>query len=103
MRSSTISPKVLRVSILGLLALAPACIGTTTTATTWTDPSAPGYQYRGGRVDSVQEIVQRTEGNPAGGALAGAVVGALLFGGRGPGALGGAAGGAAGGARARQG
>jgi outer membrane lipoprotein SlyB len=103
MRSPTKSPKVLRVSILWLLALAPACGTTTTTATTVTDPSAPGYRYRGGRVYSVQEIVQRTEGNPAGGALAGAVIGALLFGGRGPGALVGAAGGAAVGASASQG
>jgi outer membrane lipoprotein SlyB len=103
MRTSKISPKVLQASILCLLTLTPACMATTTTATTWPDPSAPGYQYRGGRVDSVQEIVQRTEGNPAGGALAGAVVGALLFGGRGPGALVGAAGGAAVGASASQG
>jgi outer membrane lipoprotein SlyB len=102
MRSPTKSPS-LRHLVIMLLALAPACMATSTSTTTWTDPSAPGYRYRGGRVDSVQEIVQRTEGNPAGGALAGAVIGALLFGGRGPGALFGAAGGAAVGANASQG
>src|ERR1035438_6995446 len=100
MRSPTKSPSLLHLVIV-LLALAPACMATSTT--TWADPSAPGYRYRGGRVDSVQEIVQRIEGNPAGGALAGAVIGALLFGGRGPGALVGAAGGAAVGASASQG
>ena len=100
MRIPTKSPSLLHLVIV-LLALVPACMATSTS--TWTDPSAPGYQYRGGRVDSVQEIVQRTEGNPAGGALAGAVIGALLFGGRGPGALVGAAGGAAVGASASQG
>src|ERR1035438_1730203 len=102
MRSSTQSPSLLHLVIV-LLALAPACMATSTSSTTWTDPSAPGYRYRGGRVYSVQEIVQRTEGNPAGGALAGAVIGAILFGGRGPGALVGAAGGAAVGASASQG
>jgi outer membrane lipoprotein SlyB len=100
MRIPTKSPSLLHLVIV-LLVLVPACMATSTT--TWADPSAPGYRYRGGRVDSVQEIVQRTEGNPAGGALAGAVIGALLFGGRGPGALFGAAGGAAVGANASKG
>jgi outer membrane lipoprotein SlyB len=102
MRIPMKSPSLLHLVIV-LSALAPACMATSTSTTTWTDPSAAGYRYRGGRVDSVQEIVQRTEGNPAGGALAGAVIGALLFGGRGPGALVGAAGGAAVGASASQG
>jgi outer membrane lipoprotein SlyB len=99
MRSSTKSPSLPHLVIV-LLTLAPACMATSTSTTTWTDPA---YQYRGGRVDSVQEIVQRTEGNPAAGALTGAVIGALLFGGRGPGAIVGAAGGAAVGANASQG
>jgi outer membrane lipoprotein SlyB len=100
MRSPTKSPKVLRVAIL-LLVLAPACMATTTT--TWSDPSAPGYWYRRGQVESVQEMVRRTEGNPAGGALLGALIGGFLFGGRGPGAVMGAIGGAEVGAAASQG
>jgi outer membrane lipoprotein SlyB len=103
MQSSTKSPKALRVAILWLLALAPACAATTTAGTTWTDPSTPGYWSRLGQVESVQEMVQRTEGNPAGGALVGALIGGFLFGGRGPGALLGAVGGAEVGAAASQG
>jgi outer membrane lipoprotein SlyB len=53
-------------------------------------------------VTYVREIVQRTDGNPAGGAVAGALIGALI-GGRGPAALLGAAGGAAVGASVSQG
>jgi len=99
MRSST--QRFLCVAIL--VSALPACMATSTTNTTWTDPSAPGYWYRQGRVESVQEMVQRTEGNPAGGALMGALIGGFLFGGRGPGALMGAMGGAAVGAAASQG
>jgi outer membrane lipoprotein SlyB len=54
-------------------------------------------------VTQVREVVQRTEGNPAGGAVAGAIIGGLLSGGRGPGALFGMAGGAAIGAAASTG
>jgi outer membrane lipoprotein SlyB len=92
--------------VLVLLAasLSPACATTTTTrTTTWTDPNAAGYG-RAGSVESVSEIVQRTQGNPAGGAVAGALIGGLVFGGgRGPAAIAGAAGGAAVGAAASQG
>jgi outer membrane lipoprotein SlyB len=79
-----------------------ACATTSTSSTTWVAPPGPGWA-RPGRVESVQEIVRRVEGNPAGGALAGALIGGFLFGGRGPGALIGAAGGAAVGAAASQG
>jgi outer membrane lipoprotein SlyB len=85
-----------------LLALASACT-TTTTYSTWTESAAMAGWARPGRVESVREIVQRQEGNPAGGALAGALIGGFLFGGRGPAALIGAAGGAAVGAAASQG
>src|SRR5262249_3258350 len=82
-------------AMAGLLALLPACATTTTTRTVWTDPGAAGYG-RAGSVRSVQEIVQRTEGNPGAGAVAGALVGGLLFGGgRGPSAVARAAVGAA--------
>jgi outer membrane lipoprotein SlyB len=88
-------------SILTLL-VTSSCATTTTSSTTWVDPNAPGNWSRTGRVESVQEIVQRVEGNPAGGALAGALIGGFLFG-RGPGRLVAAAGGAAIGAAASQG
>jgi outer membrane lipoprotein SlyB len=64
---------------------------------------AGGNWRRPGQVESVQMIVQRIEGNPAGGALAGALIGGFLFHGRGPATLIGAAGGAALGAAASQG
>jgi outer membrane lipoprotein SlyB len=86
-----------------LLALCVGCATTSTTSTTWVDPGAPGNWPRAGRVESVQAIVQRVEGNPAGGALAGALIGGFLFGGRGPGRLFAAAAGATIGAAASQG
>ena len=64
---------------------------------------SPGPYARTGQVQTVQEVVQRTRGNPAGGALAGALIGGLLFGGHGPSAWFGAASGAAVGAAASQG
>jgi outer membrane lipoprotein SlyB len=82
--------------------LVSACAATTTSTTTWTAPPS-GDWARPGRVESVQETVRRTEGNPAAGALAGALIGGFLFHGRGPARLFGAAGGAAVGAAASQG
>lgn len=90
------------VATLLLVALAPACVHTTTTAA----PYPPGGEWAlPGRVDSVTEFVHRREGNPVGGAIAGALIGGFLFGGRhrGPGSLFGAAAGAAVGAAASQG
>jgi outer membrane lipoprotein SlyB len=80
-----------------------ACTTTTSTTTTWAAQPAPATWARPGHVESVQEIVQRTEGNPAGGALAGALIGGFLFGHHGHASLFGAAAGAAVGASARQG
>jgi outer membrane lipoprotein SlyB len=95
--------KLLHFALVLLVSLAPACATTTTTSTTWTDPAAVGYG-RAGSVEAVRLIVQRTEGNPAAGAVAGALIGGLLFGGgRGPAAVAGAVGGAAVGAAASQG
>lgn len=91
------------IALVSLMLFASACATTTTSTTAWTDSSAEGNWARPGRVESVREIVQRREGNPAGGALAGALIGGFLFGGRGPGALVGAVGGAAVGAAASQG
>jgi outer membrane lipoprotein SlyB len=95
--------KTLHLALVLLVALAPSCATTTTTSTTWTDPAAVGYG-RAGTVQAVQEIVQRTQGNPGAGAVAGALIGGLLFGGgRGPAAVAGAVGGAAVGAAASSG
>ena len=95
--------RALYLGLVLLVALSPACATTTTTSTVWTDPAAVGYG-RAGTVESVQEIVQRTQGNPGAGAVAGALIGGLLFGGgRGPAAVAGAVGGAAVGAAASQG
>lgn len=104
--------KGLRVAVVLLVTLMPACATTDTTSTTWTaGPPGPdnGYPYppppyaRGGQVQSIQEVVQRTQGHPGAGAVAGALIGGFLFGGRGPGALFGAASGAAVGAAASSG
>lgn len=54
------------------------CVTTSTESRTWYDRGEePSYQRRG-RVDSVREIVQRQQGNPAGGAAVGAIIGGLL-------------------------
>lgn len=90
------------IAILSLIA-SLSCATTTTSSTTWVDPAAGGNWARAGRVESVQEIVQRVEGNPAGGALAGALIGGFLFRGRGPASLFGAVAGASIGAAASQG
>ncbi len=63
--------------LLASLAL-PGCVMTTTETRTWDDPYAQPSYARHGRVDRVREIVQRQEGNPAGGAVAGAIIGGLL-------------------------
>jgi outer membrane lipoprotein SlyB len=105
--------KVLRVGVGLLVTLMSACATTDTSSTTWAAgapppgyesyPYPPGPYARTGQVQTVQEVVQRTRGNPAGGALAGALIGGLLFGGHGPSAFFGAASGAAVGAAASQG
>jgi outer membrane lipoprotein SlyB len=82
-----------------LTALLAGCATTETTVTTWGDPNLPP---RPGVVQTVQEVVQTTHGDPGAGAVAGALIGGFLFGGpRGPSLLG-AVGGAAVGAAASQ-
>jgi outer membrane lipoprotein SlyB len=83
-----------------MAALFVGCATTETTSTTWVDPNRP---VRTGIVQSVQEVVHTTTGNPAGGAVLGALIGGFLFGGAHGPSLIGAAGGAAVGASASQG
>lgn len=90
------------IAFLLLIAGLPACATTVTTDASWeAAPQADWVRY--GMVTQVREVIQRTQGDPAGGALAGALIGGILGGGRGPGALFGAAGGAAIGAAASSG
>jgi len=86
---------------IALAVTAGACATTSTEVTTWTAPQ--GNWTRPGHVESVREIVQRTQGDPGGGALAGALIGGLLFHGRHGPSLFGAVAGAAVGAAASQG
>jgi outer membrane lipoprotein SlyB len=91
------------------VALVPALLlaGCATT-TTYSQPydAGPPPAALEGRVESIHEVVRRTQGDPGGGAIAGAVVGGLLGGaltGHGAGAMVGAIGGAATGAAVSQG
>ena len=84
--------------LCGVLVAVAACTTTTTTRIP-VSPSAP----RGGTVDSIELVVQRTQGQPVAGAAAGALIGGFLFRGHGPGRLFGMAGGAALGAAASSG
>jgi outer membrane lipoprotein SlyB len=94
------SPRTLSLALLFTLGLG-GCYATTTTATTYAAPepewARPGY------VQWIREVVDRREGNPAGGAVAGAIIGGLLFGHNAPSTIVGAAAGAAVGAAASQG
>jgi len=95
-------PCMRMMKIVVLTVLAASCATTTTETQTWTAPAGASWS-RPGHVESVQEIVERIQGNPAGGALAGALIGGFLFHGRGPATLFAAATGAAVGAAASQG
>ena len=67
------------IALIALASLAlPGCVMTTTEARSWDDPYAQPTYGRNGRVDRVREVVQRQQGNPAGGAVAGAIIGGLL-------------------------
>jgi outer membrane lipoprotein SlyB len=92
-----------RIAFVLLVAVIPACATESTSYSTWGEPQGPPEWVRYGTVTTIREVIQRREGNPAGGALAGAIIGGILGGGRGPGALFGAMGGAAVGAAASSG
>jgi outer membrane lipoprotein SlyB len=86
--------------VLSVAMLMPACATEETASSNWGEAQGPPAWVRYGTVTNVREVIQRREGDPAGGALAGAIIGSILGGGRGPGALFGAMGGAAVGAAA---
>ncbi len=90
------TPRTLALLLTAALAL-PACVMTTEARRPWGAPG-PGAEWaRYGRVESIQEVVRRQEGNPAGGAVLGALVGGLFgnaISGSGAGTVVGAAGGA---------
>ena len=66
--------------LLTLAVALPACVTTSVSRRPWGDDGsgAGGEWARYGRVESIQEVVRRQEGNPAGGAVAGAIIGGLL-------------------------
>jgi outer membrane lipoprotein SlyB len=93
-----------RTCVAAMIAISTVAMGCATTTTYSTEyPAGDEYSPREGVVESVRQVVQRVEGNPAGGAVAGALIGAVLFGGHGPRTLFGAAAGAATGAALSQG
>lgn len=89
--------------LLSVLTASASCYTTSAETRAWVAPP-PGTEWaRPGHVESVQEVIEHVQGNPAGGALAGALIGGFLFHGHGPATLFGAATGAAVGAAASQG
>jgi outer membrane lipoprotein SlyB len=67
------------IAFLLLIAALPACATTVTADASWeAAPQAEWVRY--GTVTQVREVIQRTEGNPAGGAVAGAIIGGVLTG-----------------------
>jgi outer membrane lipoprotein SlyB len=89
-----------RIALVLLVAVMPACATEDAAYSDRGQAQGPPAWVRYGTVTNVREVIQRREGDPAGGALAGAIIGSILGGGRGPGALFGAMGGAAVGAAA---
>jgi outer membrane lipoprotein SlyB len=94
---------------LALPVLLSGCMMTTTQSRMWgagSDTYGQGWA-RYGHVESVRENVQRTQGDPGGGAVAGAIIGGLLgnawSGGHGGATIAGAIGGAMVGSAASQG
>lgn len=70
------TPRALALLLTAAVAL-PACVTTSVTRSSWGD--GPGDEWvRYGRVESIQQVTRRTEGNPGAGAVAGAVVGSIL-------------------------
>ncbi len=70
------TPRTLALLLTAAVAL-PACVTTSVTRTSWDDGRGDEWA-RYGRVESIQEVVRRQEGNPGAGAVAGAILGGLL-------------------------
>jgi len=108
---NTLRSLVAAIAITAVAAAGAGCATTTTTNQSWGGQQLPPVYQGGaghiGRVEWIQETVQRQQGDPAAGAVAGAVIGGLigsaLTRGRGPGAFFGAAHGAMIGANASSG
>jgi len=108
---NTLRSLVCAIAIIAVAAAGAGCATTTTTSQGWGGQQLPPVYQGGaghiGRVEWIQETVQRQQGDPAAGAVAGAVIGGLigsvLTRGRGPGAFFGAAQGAMIGANASSG
>jgi outer membrane lipoprotein SlyB len=94
------SPRTLSLVLFFTVGLG-GCVAHTTTETMYQAPQ-PEWA-RPGFVQWIREVVDRQDGNPAGGAVAGAIIGGLLFGHDAPSTIIGAAGGAAVGAAVSQG
>lgn len=93
---------------LSLTLIAPLLLTGCYTSTAYRRPVEPAYRQwaREGHIERIDEVVQRTQGNPAGGAVLGSVIGGLLGNavtGNAGGTLFGAVGGAATGAAVSQG
>ena len=86
------------VLVAGALGIGTSCATTTTTSSTYTTAAPAADVGKVGTVDSVKEVVTRTEGNPRRGAVAGGLIGGVLFHGSAASVLFGAAAGAATGA-----
>ena len=71
MRTRLVAPALLMPLLLS------ACVTSTTTTRTWSQPRA-GSWARNGHVEWIRETVYRNDGNPAGGAVAGAALGGFL-------------------------
>ena len=98
----------MKTATIPLTLLAPLLLGGCYTSTAYRRPVEPAYRQwaREGHIERIDEIVQRTQGNPAGGAVLGSVIGGLLGNavtGNAGGTLFGAVGGAATGAAVSQG
>lgn len=74
----------MRIRSIAAVALVPllvsGCVTASTRTSSWSGEEDAYSWERRGRVVKIREVVQRQEGNPAGGAVAGAIIGGLFGG-----------------------